>query len=221
MDDPTDDNIDDLSIGDDPELIINMLAELQSADRELTQKQAVEKRVISVMKSSYWTQYEKGLISADAVNILVESSEDAMDEHDLTKQRKNLKKWFSIPWYIKHMHQSQIRFIKKFSEWLLFGNLGFAVEIASGFVYASKSALEFCHLLLHNNSIDNKHIKFVEQQLKDVTDWIEVTGSDVVRVYPEVHTAIQTKHAAHSLLNYQKDSINHLLHKGFLDEAEH
>eukprot|EP01084_Bolivina_argentea_P109634 195969_1 len=211
----------ELSLGSDQDLIINMLAELQQADRENLQKRAVEKRVISVMKSSYWTQYEKGLISADAVNILVESSEDAMDEHDLVKQRKNLKKWFSIPWYIKWMHQSQFRWIKKASEWLLFGNLGFAVEIATGFVYASKSAMEFCHLLAQiDNNIDNKHITFVEGQLREVTEWIQVTGADVVRVYPEVHTAIQTQHAAHSLLNYQKEEIAHLLHKGFLDEAE-
>ena len=173
------------------------------------------------MKSSYWAQFEKGLISADAVNILVESSEDAIDEHDLTKQRKNLKKWFSIPWYIKYMHQSQKRYIKKFSEWLLFGNLGFAIEVSSGFVYASKSAQEFCELLKHNDSIDNKHIQFVQGQLKMVTEWIEVTSADVVRVYPEVHTAIKTLHAASSLLNHQKEEIDHLLHKGFLDEAEH
>lgn len=173
------------------------------------------------MKSSYWAQYEKGLISADAVNILVESAEDAIDEHDLTRQRRNLKKWFSIPWYIKWMHQRNVRWVKKLSEWLLFGNLGFAIEVSSGFVYASKSAQEFCHLLKHNDSIENKHVEFVERQLKDVTDWIEVTSSDVVRVYPEVHTAIQTLHAAHSLLNHQKEEIDHLLHKGFLDEAEH
>merc|ERR1719445_1239654 len=130
---------DELSVGDDDDLIINMLAGLQRADRDNLQKQAVEKRVIQVMKSSYWTQYEKGLISADAVNILVESSEDAMDERDLCKQRKNLKKWFAIPWYIKYMHKSQVETVRKFSEWLLFSTLGFAIEIAAGFAYASKS----------------------------------------------------------------------------------
>lgn len=36
-----------------------------------------------------------------------------------------------------------------------------------------------------------------------------------------MHTAIQTQHAANSLLNFQKEEIDHLLHRGFLDDAEH
>lgn len=49
MDCEEDDFGDDLSVGEDPDLIINMLAELQRADRENQQKQAVEKRVIQVL----------------------------------------------------------------------------------------------------------------------------------------------------------------------------
>mmetsp|Transcript_39434 Transcript_39434/g.64518 ORF Transcript_39434/g.64518 Transcript_39434/m.64518 type:complete len:960 (+) Transcript_39434:48-2927(+) len=221
-DDDDDDEL--LSVHSDEEaqdLIINMIAELQRADREAQLQNAVEKRVIQVMKASYWRQYEQGLISADAVNILVESSEDAMDEHDLTKQRRNLEKWFAIPWSIKTLHRSNYRYVKKLAEWMLFGNLGFAVEIASGFIYATKEAIEFCELLQHSHSVEPRHIVSVQTQLRDVIAWIDATAADVVRVYPEVHTAIQTLHAANALLNHQKEEIAHLLHKGFLDEAEY
>ena len=39
-------------------------------------------------------------------------------------------------------------------------------------------------------------------------------------IYPEVHQAIQTSHAARALLYHQKQKIESLLHQGVLDEAE-
>lgn len=53
---------------DNPELIITMIAFLQKEEREKNHKNALEMRVIQVMKSSYWEQYEKGLLSSDAGN---------------------------------------------------------------------------------------------------------------------------------------------------------
>eukprot|EP01084_Bolivina_argentea_P138052 243137_1 len=50
---------------------------------------------------------------------------------------------------------------------------------------------------------------------------MDVVGSDVIRVYPEVHTAIKTKHAAHLLLNFQKKEIDELFHRGYLEDSEH
>merc|ERR1740123_2028296 len=86
---------------DDQEHIITMIALLQKEEVEKSQRNAVEMRVIQVMKSSYWAQYEHGLLSADAVNILVESAETAIDDHDLGLQQRLLKKWFEVPWYVK------------------------------------------------------------------------------------------------------------------------
>merc|ERR1719447_1543229 len=100
------------------------------------------------MKSSYWSQYEHGLISGDAVNILVESSEDAMDAHDFGKQREALLRWFDIPWVVNVMHRQKSATIKRQSERVVFRSLGLAVEILSGFVYAAKNAQEFCKSLL-------------------------------------------------------------------------
>ena len=65
------------------------------------------------------------------------------------------------------------------------------------------------------------HVVEVHAQLDTCAIWIQKNGRDLARKYPEVHTAIQTKFAAQNLLNYQKEEIEHLLHKGFFDEAEH
>lgn len=211
----------EISIEEDDTLIINMLAQLQRADREVRNRQELEKRVIQVMKSSYWMQFEKGLISADAVSILVESAESAMDDHDLSHQKKDLKKWFKIPKYIKILHQSNISIVKKLAEKMLFSNLGFAIEISAGYVYASKNALEFTHILLEQHTIEERYVRAVDRDLSKVTQWIINRSRRVERIYPDVHAAIQTSHAAHALLFHQKSEIDHLLHKGFFDEAEH
>lgn len=78
------------------------------------------------------------------MNILVEASETAIDEHDLKLQMKLLQKYFDVPWYVKWMHKSTVGCIKSMSERLLFSSLGFAVEVASGFEYAIRSAIDFC-----------------------------------------------------------------------------
>jgi len=38
------------------------------------------------MKASYWGQFEQGLISQDAVGVLVEAADNAIDENDLSTQ---------------------------------------------------------------------------------------------------------------------------------------
>ncbi len=69
--------------------------------------------------------------------------------------------------------------------------------------------------------MQNSHLDHVDAQLEECAAWIQKNGKDLARNYPEVHTAIQTKFAAQNLLNFQKEEIEHLLHKGFFDEAEH
>jgi len=206
---------------DDQDLIITMIALLQKETADAEQRNAVEKRVIQVMKSSYWAQYEHGLLSADAVNILVEASEQAMDDHDLSLQQKLLGRWFEVPWYVKWMHKSSMGCIKNLSDRFLFNSLGFSVEVASGFDYAAKEALTFCQVLKKGDTVQKSHLEYVDAQLNECSKWIQKTSKDLERNYPEVHTAIQTKFAAQNLLTYQKEQIEHLLHKGFFDEAEH
>ena len=79
-------------------------AELETLDEN---QKALDKRVMQVMKSSYWTQYEKGLISSDAVYVLTQAADQAMDEHDLDIHIQLLKQYFEIPGYIEKMHTYQ------------------------------------------------------------------------------------------------------------------
>lgn len=82
-------------------LVVDMLLALGEAQKEAGERREIEKRLIQVMKSSYWSQYERGLISSDAVHVLVEAAESAMDDHNLEIQYKVLKKFFSIPRYVQ------------------------------------------------------------------------------------------------------------------------
>jgi len=88
-------------------------------------------------------------------------------------------------------------------------------------IFASEKAKEFGYILKNGESMNPKHVENTIHQLNAVQQWITKSRDQVENVYPDVHSAIKTSHAAHALLHHQEKTLLHLFHKGHLDETEY
>ena len=203
----------------------------RTESRTIHSKKALDTRVIQVMKSSYWTQYEKGLIADDmVVYILVEAADEAIDESNINVHSKVLEKYFKIPKYIKKMHVYKGGWLAKITKFeslvrycgakLLFNNLSVCVEIADAFLYGAQRANHFGKILIRHEAVFSQHIKAALAQLDNVSTFIKLQLTKVEDTYPEVHQAVQTLHATRALLHHQKHEIEKLARYGLFDESE-
>jgi len=84
----------------------------------------------------WWVQFEEGLISRQAISVLIEAAETGLDESDMEAQWRIIAGHFHIPHWLKVMNVKCPKIFKK----ILATRLSFAVELDNAFL----NALERC-----------------------------------------------------------------------------
>lgn len=167
--------------------------------------------------SSFHHQYEEGLTTRTAVQILIESCECALDNDDgdgVAAQWELLFPHFEIPLWLNIVHSK----FPKLGSHLLYSRIALALELASSYLEALQN-------------VASLHIFFPELEEAEVTlDLINETKqyrSLVLELwknmqvsYPAIYHSVQTKHAAQYVLTKEKHHIEELFKSGVLKDKE-
>lgn len=184
------------------------------------------RRILETEKSSYWHQFRDGLLSPIAVRKLTDAINEILDEGGLNSlaDRKDLEEMWKTPKIWNKLQGYPI--VGKFAQRIFFERLAVSYDCARGFVEAQEDAVKLVESMYRAISRDEVD-KSEETNLMIVEEEINVNkihGQTFLRnlrkSFPEIYTAISTRQAIRSLLNYERHTVERLEKKGRLEYDE-
>lgn len=183
-------------------------------------------RILEKEKSSYWSQFNEGMLGPVAVRKLTEAINEIIDEGGLISlsQRKDLEQEWRTPRLLKRLQSMPL--LGKAAQRFFLDRLAVSYDSARGFVVAQEESLK----LLENMSIstgdgDTSEITHDElEMLESEINENRIHGLTFLRnlrnSYPEIYSAVTTRYAIRTVLNHERKTIEKLLNKGRLDSGE-
>ncbi len=183
------------------------------------------RRILEKEKSSYWSQFREGMLGAIAVRRLSDAINEVMDEGGIISlsERTDLEEEWHTPKYLSRLQNIPI--LGRLIRHAFFERLTVSYDSARGFVNAQEEALKLVENMLISQDEENagqeeKNLQIIEEEINEN----RIHGLTFVRnlrnTYPEIYTAIATRQAIRSVLNYEKRAVERLLNKGRLDPGE-
>lgn len=185
----------------------------------------IRRRVLEQEKSSYWLQFKQGLLGAASVQKLAEGINQILDTGGLISlsDRKDLEDSWKTPGFLKRMQK--ITWLEKLTQRLFFERLAVSYDSARGFIESQEDALKLVESM--HREADNEDKEEKEKVLDLIEEEINtnrIHGLTYLRnlrkSYPEIYSAISTRQAIRSLLNYEMQSVERLHKKGRLETEE-
>jgi len=183
------------------------------------------RRILEKEKSSYWNQFRDGMLGPVAVRRLSDAINIILDEGGLVSlaKRKDLEQEWKTPKIFGKLQS--MRIVGRFAKRYFFDRLAVSYDSARGFVYAQDESLKLIENMLisqddEHESVDEKNLAIIEEEINEN----KIHGLTFLRnlrnSYPEIYTAIATRQAIRSVLNYEKRMVERLLNKGRIDGGE-
>jgi Na+:H+ antiporter len=184
------------------------------------------RRILETEKSSYWHQFRDGMLSPNAVRKLIDAINEILDEGGLKSlsERKDLEEMWKTPKIWNKLQNYPL--VGRFAQRVFFERLAVSYDCARGFIDAQEDALkliESMHRAISRDEVD----KSEEDNLATIEGEINenrIHGQTFLRMlrknYPEIYTAISTRQAIRSMLNYERHTVERLEKKGRLEYDE-
>eukprot|EP00466_Bigelowiella_natans_P003597 jgi/Bigna1/134069/aug1.23_g8777 len=175
-------------------------------------KQELIHRLLTAMQASFLSAYEEGQVSREAIPILTEAVETALDEDNLDVLWNTIDGYFCVtslvwftrcwPWLADRIYQA---------------HYVLAVDLAVSFIHALQviDKTELFHELANNIVYDElkEHAKQLKEKAFARWDSVEMD-------FPNLYYSLQTLFAIRRLLETERRAIDNLQHKGLIDENE-
>ena len=186
------------------------------------------RRVLEKEKSSYWHQFRYGLLGPSAVMGLTETIDIIIDQDGMIplSQRQDLEEsWKTKTW--QELLQ-KIPLFSKLSRRYFFEKLSVSYDSARAFVEAQDDALKLVESMIRGlevESIRQRHedariLEIIEEEIKENKIHGQTFLRNLRKNYPEIYSAITTRQAIRTLLNYEKHTAERLLKNGRLENGE-
>lgn len=186
------------------------------------------RRILEKEKSSYWHQFKDGLLGPTAVMSLSETIQKILDEGGMIplSQRKDLEENWKTGKWLDVMQR--IPFLSNISRYFFFEKISVSYDSARGFVQAQEDALKLIERMvrgLEAESVESKQKdgEILEQLEEEITE-NRMLGQTFLRNlrknYPEIYTAVATRQAIRTLLNYEKYTVERMQKNGQLESNE-
>lgn len=184
------------------------------------------RRILETEKSSYWHQFKDGLLSPNAVRKLIDAINEILDEGGLKSlsERKDLEEMWKTPKIWNKLQNYPI--VGRFAQRIFFERLAVSYDCARGFIEAQEDAIkliESMYRAISRNEVDKSeedNLGIIEGEINEN----KIHGQTFLRMlrknYPEIYTAISTRQAIRSMLNYEKHTVERLEKKGRLESDE-
>jgi len=171
-------------------------------------------RLLTAMSAHFSEAYEEGQLSRNAISILNEAAETALDTDSLDVLWKTIDRYFEV--------SPMMTFLTSCWPWL--ANKLYLFE----FQLAVELAVAFLHALHVIEKVDTLFEQFAdhevyEEMVKEVEEYREkaiIRWDQVETDFPNLYNSMQTLFAIRRLLESEKRAINKLHVKGIIDENE-
>ncbi len=180
-------------------------------------------RILEKEKSSYWHQFEEGLLGDHAYKILTGDINNIIDSkgHMPLSERSDMEEMLKTPIFLSKAQNYP--FIGKIAKHIFFEKLTTSYDCAKGFVTAQEDSLKLIASIYR--SADAEEIKNL-QEIEEEINENRIEGLTFLRnlgkEYPEIYAAISTREAIRTMLNYERHIVERLYKRGRIaaDEAE-
>ena len=198
-------------------------------DLEIETIAETRRRVLEKEKSAYWHQFRDGLLGPVSVRRLSDGISDILDAGGMISlsERKDLEESWKTPKLLNKMQSLPV--IGKFAERAFFERLAISYDSARGFVEAQEEALKLIESMERQLKSDtsNNNKKEEEETLGIIEEEINenrIHGLTFLRnlrkSFPEIYTAVATRQAIRSMLNYERRTVERLQKNGRLESDE-
>ncbi len=186
------------------------------------------RRILEKEKSSYWHQFKDGLLGPSAVMSLSDTIQKILDEGGMIplSQRKDLEENWKTGKWIDIMQR--IPFLGNLSRRVFFERISVSYDSARGFVQAQEDALKLIEKMvrgLEAESLENKDkdaaiLDKLEEEITENRMLGQTFLRNLRKNYPEIYTAVATRQAIRTLLNYEKYTVERMQKNGQLESGE-
>ena len=185
------------------------------------------RRILEKEKSSYWHQFKDGLLGPGPVRRLSDGINDILDAGGLISlaKRKDLEELWKTPKLLNKVQSLPI--LGKPARRFFFEKLTTSYDCARGFVEAQEEALKLVESMYR--SLDDtkkadreeaKNLSIIENEINENRIHGLTFLRNLNKEYPEIYSAIATRQAARSMLNYERRTVERLLKNGRLENDE-
>lgn len=182
------------------------------------------RRVLEKEKSSYWHQFKNGMLSAKAVRALTEDIDELLDEGDLPSlaRREDLEELWKTPKMLSRLQNYPL--VGKTAQRLFFERLTFSYDCAKGFLTAQDEAIKLIESMSRSidtgNTEAQEDLAIIENEINENQIEGQTFIRNIRKNYPEIFTAIATRQAIRSILNYEQRTVERLEKNGRIDSDE-
>lgn len=198
-------------------------------DLEIETIAETRRRVLEKEKSAYWHQFRDGLLGPVSVRRLSDGISDILDAGGMISlsERKDLEESWKTPKLLNKMQSLPV--IGKLAKREFFERLAISYDSARGFVEAQEEALKLIESMGRQLKADtlNRNKKEEEETLEIIEEEINenrIHGLTFLRNlrkgFPEIYTAVATRQAIRSMLNYERRTVERLQKNGRLESDE-
>ncbi|MBE9466742.1 MAG: cation:proton antiporter [Bacteroidetes bacterium] len=180
--------------------------------------------ILEKEKSSYWHQFQDGLIGATAVSNLTDGISQILDNEGLTSlsDRKDLEELWETPKLLNKLQSTPV--LGKFVTNMFFNKLMISYESAQGFVVSQEEALKLTESIRRsieeNDEIGQNNVAIIEDEINENKIHGLTFLRNLRKKYPEIYNALSTRQASRSLLNYERRTVERLQKNGRLNDDE-
>lgn len=175
---------------------------------------AYRRRLLESERKFYWSEFDKGSLSAEATNHLSDAIEKALDEYPTITPRPTIEALWHIPQYMHTL--KDIPLISSIMFQFSFSRLALGYEVARGFMNAQNEVMSHIEALGASKEDVESVKKEILANIQMTYDYMENLNT----TFPEIVCAIQTRTANRLLLNKERSVIEELLKNGVLDKPE-
>lgn len=196
--------------------------EISLTNVELNTLSEIRRRLLEKEKSSYWHQFNEGMLGSLAVKKLTEGISQELDNEGRKSlsSRKELEDLLHMPVLLLKVHKVPV--ISWFVNRSFQNKLMMSFDCAKGFVEAQDQVTRlFKEICINLKSEDDKKvIPIIENEINENRILRGTFLRNLKKMYPDIYNSLSTKHSIRTLLNFEKNTIIKLLHNGRLEEDE-
>ncbi|MCK4465565.1 MAG: hypothetical protein KAU83_07625, partial [Bacteroidales bacterium] len=206
----------------------------QSAKRFSTENIKIEtiaetrRRILEKEKSSYWHQFRDGLLGPVAVRRLSETIDDILDAGGMIplSERKDLEESWKTPKFLIWLQSMPMA--GRMTKRTFFERLSISYDSARGFVEAQEEALKLVESMYRslktddqmNNEEEEKNLGIIEEEINENKIHGQTFIRNIRKNFPEIYSAIATRQAIRSMLNYERRTVERLQKNGRIESGE-
>eukprot|EP01135_Chromosphaera_perkinsii_P011598 Nk52_evm37s2449 gene=Nk52_evmTU37s2449 len=171
-------------------------------------------RYLKTQRTSFWRQYEDGVLGKDSVLMLNAEIDKAVDDGARTLQVEDILQYSEIPnvW----IKVSSWPVLHNMIKYLINDRLSLAYDMGMGFMVS----IEEANSLITHTTTDKQLCDEIIEASENTRKKVLLGMAELRRKYPEIAMAVKTKQAIRSVLNQGNAVLKGLQESGIMEDGD-